>query len=120
MTFFTPLVCSMSVRSLVSRGSVAFWSSCLRCEDALSLICLFCLSSCGWTCACAWAAGTPWASRLATCASAFFFASAFWSDSCLESWSSLDWSGLAGCLDMSTLTSSGPLAPAPNAAVSPS
>ena len=44
----------------------------------------------------------------------------FWSDSCSSILSSLAWSAFAGCLAMSTLTSSGPLAPAPKPAVSPS
>ena len=46
-----------------------------------------------------------------SCLSAFCLAWLFWSDSCLLTSSILAWSGLAGCLDMSTLTSSGPFVP---------
>ena len=73
---------------------------------------------------CAWPAArpAPRAARrsAAPAASAFSLALSFWSCSCWSSLSSFAWSAFAGCLDMSTLISSGPLVPAPKPVVSPS
>ena len=128
VTDLTPDVCLIAFLRSCSRGSVAGCSSCLRLSADCCLILSSCLSSPGCTCdfACSWACagGTPCASSPpAICCSlavACLFALSFWSCSSELSLSRFFWSGAAGLADRSTLISSGPFAPGPNAAVIPS
>ena len=110
----------MSVLRSCRRGSVAGCSSFLRCVSDCCSILSICLSSCGWTCAwaCCLRLGGRHALRLelaAICCSCsarllvrlVLLVLLLRARACRG----CDWSALAGCLDRSTLISSGPLVP---------
>ena len=89
------------------------FSAFLRWSDALEEIWSSCLLNCGWTCAWAWSGGMPCASSCSSCCWACLLALSLLSCSPELILSICFWSAFAGCLDRSTLISSGPFVPAP-------